>query len=823
MIYPKDFEERTGFSKIRQLTGVHCVSEMGREMIANASFSSDKDALVFSLTLVNELMSFPGLQSLLDVEELQDSRQALSRCKVPGSFLSCRELTDIRSVLNVTGYAQKKIRKANEENLKYPALLNEAEKFSFPEEVRETINRHIDAEAQLKDNASPRLFEIRSRVKQVEKEIAGRMDRLLKKAIHDGISDPESHLSLRNGRLVIPVIASHKRKLSGLIHDESGTGKTSYIEPVEVVERNNELNELHYEEKREEEKILREITAILQPHFPDILAACYFIGFVDFNRAKALFARRFDCTLPAIREGQGFHWIQARHPLLQQALEKEKKKIVPLDAQIQDDERLLLISGPNAGGKSVAMMTIALVQYMLQCGFLVPADKFSCTSLFEDIFIDMGDDQSLESDLSTYSSHLMNIKFFVKHAGRKTLVCIDEFGGGTEPAAGGAIAESVLEYLLQKGSYGVVTTHYANLKHMATQTPGIVNAAMLYDTGSMQPLFEMRQGMPGSSFAFEIAHRIGLPDEIVETAKEKAGQEHYEYDRNLRKVLRDKRYWENKREKVRILEKKLEKQEKQYAEEVSSLQKQRKVLLNQAKKEAEEIIIHANKAVENTIKEIRESQADKEKTKAARARMQEEKERIAREDEDKEFLRKRKPGEKHEGKKFHHKRFEKHADIADADTNKPKEFSVGDKVKIAGQDGVGEIVSIKRGQATLEIGTVRTRVKTEKLEHATNQSYLAFNKTIKPSAKIDTPQSKTDFKPQIDVRGKRADEALKEVQNLIDNGMMYHYTTLHILHGKGDGILRSRIRAYLKEEAVVKNFHDEHEEFGGAGITVVEL
>jgi DNA mismatch repair protein MutS2 len=644
------------------------------------------------------------------------------------------------------------------------------------------------------------------------------MSAILKTLQQEGVVDEETAVVLRDGRPVIPVASANKKKISGIVHDESASGKTAFVEPAAIVEMNNRIRELMNAERREIIKILIHFSGTLRPDIDELLYSFDFLGEVD-------------CTLPDVRPEPCFDWQQARHPLLLQALQKEKRNIVPLNLRLDEPNRILLISGPNAGGKSVCLKTVGLLQYMLQCGLLVPVFEGSKMGVFSSLFLDIGDEQSIENDLSTYSSHLMKMKFFTTHCTATSLVLIDEFGTGTEPMLGGAIAEAVLEKLNKLETYGIITTHYTNLKHFGASHRGIVNGAMLYDSNGMRPLFKLQIGKPGSSFAFEIARSIGLSEEILKNATEKLGQEHIDYDKHLREIVRDKQYWETKRTRIRKVERDLDSLSETYLLELEETKKQRKALLSEARKEAQRIIDDANKLIENAIKEIRESQAEKEKTKDIRKKLVEKKEQLEQTSPELEAKIQRKIEElKQKEKKRGNKKV--YSDNKDAAKPVPpkKLFTEGDKVRIKDSGTVGEIVDFDKNKAVIALGHLLSTVSIDKIEPISNNEAKNQEKEKRQVPKADSLKRTNDllnkklqFKPDIDVRGQRAEEALGNIQAFIDEAIMVGASQLRILHGKGYGILKEVIRDYLKTEPAVKSFRDEHVQFGGAGITIVEL
>jgi DNA mismatch repair protein MutS2 len=591
---------------------------------------------------------------------------------------------------------------------------------------------------------------------------------------------------------------------------------------------NNEIRELEYAERREVVRILTDFSNDIRPYLDDLFYSYEFLGEIDFIRAKGLLAVEFDAIRPEVQNVTIIQWQQAVHPLLQKALKKENRKIVPLDIQLDAQNHILLISGPNAGGKSVCLKTVGLLQYMLQCGLLIPLQEGSKTGIFSRLFIDIGDEQSLENDLSTYSSHLMNMKYFVKNCNEKTLILIDEFGSGTEPMLGGAIAESILAELNRLRTFGVITTHYTNLKHLASASEGIVNGAMLYDSQHMNPLFKLEIGKPGSSFAFEIARKIGLPEEILETATNKVGKKHIDFDRNLRKINRDKRYWETKRQKIRKVEKILDDMAANYEEELKETQKQRKEIMKKAREEADALLANVNKRIENTIHEIKKAQADKEKTKQAREKLSKLKEEVSKETDetDNRIAAKMEKLRRREEKRNQRRPDESKKKIPKKQLEKRVELTTGDKVKIKGQNTAGELIELNDKNAVVAFGQMITTLPRDQVEKISSNEAKKLERGQRTGISRlseNFSQRRLSFKPEIDIRGQRAEEAIQKIQEFIDEAIMFEVSQLRILHGKGAGILKETIRNYLRSEPMVRNFKDEHVDFGGAGITVVNL
>ena len=710
---------------------------------------------------------------------------------------------------------------------KYPALWEIARNLRLYPFVNDKINAILTNNGKIKDSASQQLTEIRREIKTKESEVSRNMQRIMKKAQAEGWANEDASLAIREGRLVIPVNSLHKRRIRGFIHDESATGKTSFVEPAEVVELNNDLKELEYAERREIVKILTSFADEIRPYIDDLLLAYDFLGEIDFLRAKALFSIEINAVKPPLNNSQTLEWYNTIHPLLYLHFKDEHKQVVPLSIKLNNQQRILVISGPNAGGKSVCLQTVGLIQYMLQCGMLVPLKETSETGIFQNIFLDIGDEQSIENDLSTYSSHLLSMKLFVKNANNKTLFLIDEFGTGTEPMLGGAIAESILEELNRLEAYGVVTTHYTNLKHFASSANGIINGAMLFDIQHLQPLFQLEIGEPGSSFAFEIARKIGLSEAILQAATQKVGAEHIDYDRNLREIIRDKYYWQQKRSQIKDSGKRLDELIELYSSELDEINRMRKEILQKAKADAQQMLEGVNKQIENTIKEIKESQAEREKTKLARKKIDEFKEKINRFDsvEDERIARKIEQLRSHEERK-QKKQPQKNADQSKKSSVLSDEYKIktGDKVKLFGQNAVGEVLDVNDKSIMVSFGSMITTLHENKLEKISNNEFRKLQKQMPQSLKsenFNTSERKLNFKQQIDIRGMRADEALQKIAEYIDEAIMVNVSEVKILHGKGTGALRELIRNYLKTVDYVTHFEDEHIEFGGAGITVV--
>jgi len=824
MVYPDSFEQKISFDAIRQILKDKCVSTLGMDKVDDIRFLTDYEKIIHLLQLTDEMKRLLTQSS----EELPfgsffDIRNQLSRVNVEGLFLEETEIFNLRQSLDTT---QKLVHfLAKQDSEQYPYLHELIGGIQSFDSVIKKIDNILDKYGKIKDQASVELLSIRKNIFQVQGSISKTLHSILRQAQRDGYVEKDVAPTMREGRLVIPVSPAFKRKINGIVHDESATGKTIYIEPQQVVEANNRVRELESEERREIIRILKEFTDFLRPHFQEIIDSQYFLGEIDFLRSKVLFAIEINAIFPRIDNCCQLEWSKAVHPLLFLNLKKQQKEIVPLDIVLNEKQRILVISGPNAGGKSVCLKTVALLQYMLQCGILVPIHESSRAGIFQHIFIDIGDEQSIENDLSTYSSHLLNMKYFIKNCNEKTLLLIDEFGSGTEPQIGGAIAEACLERFNEKKAFGVITTHYTNLKHFAQDTEGIVNGAMLYDRQHLQPLFILQIGNPGSSFAVEIARKIGLPEDVIAEAAQKAGTEQLDYDKYLLEIARDKRYWERKREEIHQKEKRLDESLRKYEEELKTTDFQRKEILNKSKQQAENLLKEANAKIENTIKTIRESQAEKEKTRIIRQELENFKKDIASNFNQPELSKK--TVHNSSKKKQPPKSFIQKEKISENNNLSEKTtFQINQSVRIKGQSAIGFILDINDKQAVVAFGQMKTTAKVSDLEMVSNNEKRNLKRKNENSFQTITDEirdRKLNFKSEIDVRGMRADDALQAVTYFIDDALMVGISRVRILHGKGNGILLQLIRQYLGTVSGIKSFHDEHVQFGGSGITVVEF
>jgi len=822
MIYPSNFESKIGFDRIRELLIERCLSPMGIEMVDAIRFSEKIEIISEQLSATSEFQHLLKFEENFPADNYYNISECLNKIRIEGTFPEIRELFDLKRSLETIKSILNFFRNRDENT--YPILRKMCGSVKNYPYVLDAIDRIIDKHGNIKDNASSRLKEIRSEITSKNIQASKRLNAILKQAQSDGIVDSDTAVSVRNGRGVIPVSTYDKRRLKGLIHDQSASGKTVFIEPEEIVEINNDIVELEYEERREIVKILTAFADNIRPYIDDLIASNAFLGEIDFLRAKALLGNHHRAIKPILTEKPFLSWKNAVHPLLSLAFEKlQGRKVVPLDIQLDEKNRILVISGPNAGGKSVCLKTVGLLQYMVQCGLTIPVSENSESGIFRDILIDIGDEQSIENDLSTYSSHLINMKHFVRYGNDSSLVLIDEFGTGTEPMLGGAIAEAILGELNRKRVFGVLTTHYTNLKHFASMTDGIINGAMAFDNHIMQPLFQLYIGKPGSSFAFEIARKIGLPEDILNEASGKAGVKNINYDRHLKDIARDKRYWETKRINIRQHEKRLEELIDEYEKEISGAKSLRKEIILKAKDEAQSLLKESNRMIENTIRQIKESQAEKEKTKDIRQQLEEFKSSVVDETRPVESEAEKKVSTlAQKAEKFKSREKPEKPDEA-AKPEKP--LKVGDAVRMIDTMAAGEIVEIKGKTILVETGSLRFQVSGDKIERI---SRAELNKSIKAGqvyfqADPLISQRKLNFKPEIDIRGVRGEEAINQVRDLIDNAIMVQHRDLRILHGKGNGILRQLVREYLATVSVVKSFRDEHIEMGGSGITVIEL
>lgn len=827
MIYPSNFEQRVGFDRIREQVMELCSMMSAREIIAQEGFSRSRRDIEERLTLADEMRLVISMEPGAEIGEQDDIRAIVEKVAVEGSYLSVEEAATLLRGLRSAAVIVRFISSRREGS--YPRLRALTERVQIFPELQSAIERVIDDKGEVRSSASEELSSLRRAIREHEGQVSKRLQAVLQRAKAAGVVDADAMISIRDGHAVIPVAAANKRKIAGFIHDESATGRTFYVEPVEVVELNNELRELEYAEKREIVRILTELTSVLRLQVDGLMRIEEYLTRIDALRAKARWAIANGAVKPIISTEGRLLLRKARHPLLQQTLRSLHKEIVPLDMELNAERRILVISGPNAGGKSVCLKTTGILQYMVQCGFLIPALENSEFPLFQSLMIDIGDQQSLENDLSTYSSHLVNMRAMLDEASEHTLILIDEFGSGTEPTIGGAISESILERFVERKAYGVITTHYANIKYFASRNEGVANGAMAFDVRNIMPLFSLEMGKPGSSFAIEVARKIGLPEDIVRKAMDKVGEDHINLEKQLREIARDKRYWAEKRDRIRMTDRKVEQLEQTYTDRLQGIKDERREIIDKARKEAEEMIAEARRTIENTIRTIRESQAEKEITRLARreletfveevdgAKRSESDERIEREME--RLARRRERREKRAEER------EQAGGVVPQKVEEPvvQKIEVGTKVKLEGQEIPGVVKMIKGKKAQVAFGEMLIMVDVARLKAVSSAEYRQATRptAVRTVVSVDIRERKLNFRDSIDVRGMRAAEALEAVEDLVDDALMVGVSTVTILHGKGTGALKEEIRRYLRSVKDVASVADDHADRGGSGITIV--
>ena len=812
MLYPQNIEQKIDFQVIRDGLKGCCMSSLGKERVDAMQWLTHYPTVRDLLARVREMMAVLTDPALAFPHgEIYDLREALARIRIEGLFMDEAELFSLRKMLDYAGQLERFF--ATLDRVKYPLLSNSSQSERpisnhFINSVCHAIDKIIDRYGKMRDNASPELARIRKEISASQGAVSRALNAILRQAQAEGILDKDAAPTMREGRLVLPVPPAYKRKIGGIVHDESATGKTVFIEPQQVVEANNRIRELEGEERRERMRILMAITAEIRPQVPQILETETYLGEVDFLRAKALFAIDMHAIVPEISQKPMIDWREAYHPVLLLNFRRQGKTVIPLTIRLSNSEssnspighpiggtpsnnRILVISGPNAGGKSVCLKTVAMLQYMLQCGLPVPMSEASTMGFFKQLLMDIGDEQSIEDDLSTYSSHLRNMKHFVRYADAQTLLLIDEFGTGTEPMIGGAIAEAVLSQLNEQHAFGVITTHYGNLKHLAERTDGIVNGAMLYDRGQLKPLFQLSIGQAGSSFAVEIARQIGLPETIIQRATEIVGEEHIDYDKQLQDIARDKRYWENKRQNIRQKEKHLEEKIAHYEEQMAGIKAKKRAILEEANAEAADLLRKSNATIERTIREIKEAKAEKKATQAARQKVENLKTKVQAYPQ---------PLPKGKGDK--------------------KESSKVEKQKNILRD-LSELKFLTKNPAKL-------------IQEASSHSRpiaSSPHRLMSSNVADELRKKKLSFQRELDIRGLRADEALEVLIAYVDDALMVNAEQVTILHGTGTGALKQVVRDYLAERQKSMrrlksgdiSFHDGDPDRGGAGITIIEL
>lgn len=865
MIYPENFERKIGFSEVRTLLKGRCMSSLGTEWVdTRVQFSTDFEAVRTALEQAREFGLLMSNEEDVYEENFYDVRQALMRIRPERTYLEELDLFDLKRSLQTVASIVTFLRTTDADSsdmeydveashavktdetlelratrAKYPALYRMTEDVGcFPQLIRR-IDTVLNKYGKVKDTATPELLSIRHNIEVTTRGVSHSLRSIIAQAQADGYIDRDVSPTLRDGRLVIPVAPAAKRKIKGIIHDESATGKTVFIEPAAVVDANNRVRELKAAERREIIRILQILASEIRPHINDILGSMQFLAQIDYLRALSVFSAQFTAIVPQLRCEPRLDWIEARHPLLQQSLERHGKQMVPLSVTLRERGRILIISGPNAGGKSVCLKTVGLLQYMLQCGMPVPVRENSVAGIFDDIFIDIGDEQSLENDLSTYSSHLLNMKMMMKHCGSKSLLLIDEFGSGTEPQIGGAMAEAILRKFVERNACGIITTHYQNLKQFAETCDTVVNGAMLYDRSQMQPLFVLQIGNPGSSFAVEIAHKIGIPDDVIRYASDLVGKDYVMSDKYLQDIVRDKMYWENKRRNIHEREKKLEQTIARYETELTNISAEKKEVLHDARKEAERLLQETNAKIEYTIRVIKESQAERQRTQEVRRELQSFRDEVKEAEKAKQvdtIARKMEQIRRRQERKKEKKVQPALGNLLQAlvggasDTPKVEitrqKLQEGTYVRIKGQHTVGQVQSLQGKTARVLFGVMQTTVPLNRLETTTKPEEKSVTKVstfISKETRDAMYEKKLHFRPEIDLRGMHGEEALTAVHYFIDDAILLEQRMVRILHGTGTGALRTMIRQYLSTVAGVRSYRDEHVQFGGAGITIVEL
>ena len=825
-------EQKIGFNKVRDKIAAKCVTQYAQRKVAAEQISRDPDEILFRLGLTDEMRLICLFEDSFPAGGYLDTKEFLLPLQADNTSIDLPSLRALRTSLDTLRRILAFFRECKDDL--YPMLRQISASVSYDPEISRRIEAILDRSGEVRDNASPELAEIRRSLRAKEGQVSRRINTILGNAKSEGLVDAEAEVVVRDGRVLIPVAAGSKKKLPGIVYDESASGKTAFVEPIEIIELGNQIRELQFDEQREIARILQLFTDFLRPYLGGLIAASEYIGEIDFIRSKALVALDMIAGMPILSTNGELNLRRARHPLLEASLRREKKEIVPLTLSLSREKHILLISGPNAGGKSVCLKTVGLLQYMFQWGMLIPTSEVSEMLIFDSIFIDIGDDQSLENDLSTYSSHLQNMREILTHATEHSLVLIDEFGSGTEPAAGGAIAEAVLARLDALGAYGVITTHYTNLKLYADKSSGVVNGAMLFDGAAIKPLFQLQQGMPGNSFAFELARKMGLPADVVKDAEERAGSEFVNIVRNLRQIARSRRVLDEKLARIKSTDKTLESLTDKYQKELEEVKALKKRMLDEARAEAAEIVTEANKQVERTIREIREAQAERDKTRQARAQLSQFKEALQQENpSENDAAIERKMQKITERKERERVRKEKRGERLDAPVPAKtpsidkSPLQVGDKVRLKDNNMVGEVVQVAAKYISVSVGSIISKIAPGKVERISNQQYKEQTRsTFRPVIHYDSEsisRRKLEFKPTIDIRGQRLADALDIVMHFIDDATMVGVGQVKILHGKGNGVLREEIRKYLKTVPAVASFRDEAVQQGGAGITVVEM
>ena len=804
MVYPSNVEEKLGFLSLREQLSSLCLSPLGQAYVEKLRFINQYDKVARLIGQTDEFRQILTGEESFPASNYLDVSASLTKARVQGTFLVEDEWYDLMRSLETLLKIERFFDQTEHD---YPHLEGLLGDLQVDGGLHSEIKSKIDDDGRLRNNASPELMQIRSQLQKSQVRLRKVLDGILRSAKSQGFTPDEMSLTVRDGRMVIPVQAEHKRRIKGFVHDESATGQTVYLEPAEALDINNEIRELENAERREIVRILTRLTDTLRPHVEPLKGSYRFLGRIDFIRAKARLAVDLDAVAPTFVNEPLVEWYDARHPLLVQSHRASGKSVVPLTLRMNPEQRIVIISGPNAGGKSVTMKTVGLLQYMWQCGLLLPVSEASKVGLFQEMFLDIGDEQSLENDLSTYSSHLTHMRKLVTLAGKKSLFLIDEFGGGTEPQFGGALAEAILESLNDAKAYGVITTHYHNLKQFAERHEGVVNAAMRYDVEALEPLYQLTVGKPGSSFALEIAKKIGLPKSVLDSATDKVGASHVKMDRTLSELEKERKRFETFNQALSTRESRASKAAERYETLADSVEAERRKLLNEAKAEAKRLIQEANARIERTIREIKEAQADKEATRQARQALAEHEEELKPEAV--------KPSKRSKKKKAT-------AEAKPVVDDGP--IGVGDSVRIKGQTAVGEVLEMKGKDVEIRIGLLKSTVKLNRLEKISRREAKKEEKAVATRVTgMNINEKRAEFSSNLDLRGQRAGEALTELDRFLDEALLHSISEVRILHGKGDGILRDLVRNTLRKTKFVASFQDEHADRGGAGGTVVQL
>lgn len=812
MIYPINFEQKTGFDQIRKMIHDYCLSSLGRYFAARMEFCTDYETLTTLLNQTEEFRQILVTNENFPASNYYDPFQVLNRIKLEGTFAEPEELGELRaSLVTIHEIVEFLQTRKTEDKLRYPVLFLLSEHIYTEPSIIKELNRIIDEKNIIRSNASETLAQIRRTKTNLDNQATRRINQIFGQAKKDGWVATDSELALRNSRQVIPVPVAYKRKVKGFIHDQSSTGQTVFLEPEEIFEINNEIRQLELDERREIIRILKNLADFIRPYIPHLKEAYAFLGKIDFIRAKAKVGIEMDAMKPHLHDRPVINWIKAKHPLLWLSYKLQKKHVEPLDLSLNKETRIMVISGPNAGGKSVCLKTTGLLQYMIQCGMLVPMEDYSDAGIFQNIFIDIGDEQSLENDLSTYSSHLANMRFFLEKGSDQTLILIDEFGAGTEPRLGGAIAEAILDELSNKKNFGIITTHYANLKLLADTKPGIINGSMLFDTKKMRPLYRLKTGNPGSSFAFEIAKTMGLPNLLLANAEKIAGIQHIDFDRQLQDLDLKKLEIEEKERQLKAGDIFLSEMIEKYQSLNEVLNQQKSQIINEAKREAKKILSDSNRMIEKTIKEIKEHAANKEKTRQLRDQLADfsEKQTENIDDSMADVSSRKKKKEKTQ-----------QIQRVEIDTTP---IAKGDKVRIIGQQSLGDVIELGERDAMVAFGSMLMKTPVKNLEKINKKSIKDLGKSVKVKYDFDINEKASEFNPQLDIRGKRAEDALLKSRRFIDDAILLGVRQLKIVHGTGDGILREALRDYLRTMVEVKRVRDEHPDRGGSGCTLIEL